>query len=182
MVYTKQARLKLFHRWDKMELNEALEKALAFEKNGYELYGAAAESSSNPIVKKTFSYLAMQETNHIDEIKNFIETKNPDMKLLGDRMPEVKEFFKTSLLEFKEKLELSSDDIAAHEAGLHLEQSAYDFYKEELDAVTDEKTKEFFAFLMEQEKAHYTLIEKAYDYIKNPEGWYAEEEGWLLEG
>ncbi len=155
---------------------------MEFEEKGHKLYREAAENSDNPIVKRTFSYLAEQETHHINEINGFIEFNGPDVELKGDSPEDVKVFFKTTVSGFKEKLELSEDDIKAHEAGLSLEKSAYEFYKEQSAKAEDEKTKEFFDFLMTQEKAHYDLIEKAYDYIKNPEGWYAEEEGWIEEG
>ncbi len=165
-----------------MDLEEALGKALEFEERGHKLYRGAAEKSENPIVQKTFSYLAEQEKHHINEINGFIEFNTPDVELKGDRPEDVKDFFKTTVSEFKEKLELSEDDIKAHEAGLELEKSAYEFYKKQAESAEDEKTEEFFDFLMTQERAHYDLIEKVYDYIKNPEGWYAGEEGWIEEG
>ena len=46
-----------------MELKEALESALEFEKRGQKLYSEAAEKTENPIVEKTFKYLAEQEAS-----------------------------------------------------------------------------------------------------------------------
>jgi rubrerythrin len=165
-----------------MEMEEALGKALEFEKKGQKLYTEAAENTDNPVVEKTFNYLAEQEMHHINEIEGFIDHHKPDVELKGDQMSGVQEFFKTTTSQFKEKLELSDDDIEAHEAALDLEKTAYEFYKEQKDKAEDEDTKGFFEFLIAQEKAHYALIEKTYDYIKNPEAWYAEEEGWIEEG
>ena len=42
--------------------------------------------------------------------------------------------------------------------------------------------KKFFAFLMEQENAHYEFVQKTYDFIKDPTAFYSEEEGWMAEG
>jgi hypothetical protein len=35
---------------------------------------------------------------------------------------------------------------------------------------------------MQQENAHYLLVQNAYNYIKNPEHFFAEEEKWIVEG
>lgn len=165
-----------------MELKEALQTALEFEKKGYGIYVEASEKTENPIVRKTFRYLADQEASHIERIKRYIEEESPDVRLFGDKLPEVQRFFTMTVSEFKEKTELSDDDLKAHETALALEKSSYEFYKKQFEGTEDEKAKPFFEFLMEQESAHYALIEKAYDYIKNPTGFYAEEEGWIAEG
>ena len=168
-----------------MEFKEAMKQALEFEKKGHDIYKHAAEKTNNPIVKKTFTYLAEQETNHIREIQEYVDQEHPDVEkieLKGDKLKEVKQFFKTTTEEFKEKTELSEDDIKAHETALDLETNAYEFYKEQYDAVEDEKLKVFFKFLMDQENAHFELIQKTLNFIKSPENFYAEEEHWLMEG
>ena len=163
-----------------MELKEALKTALDFEVKGKKIYEAAAAKTKNPIVAKTFSYLAEQELHHVNEIKEYTEKEKIELK--GDRLEDTKKFFSMTVKEFKEKTGLSEDDIEAHETALELEQNAYDFYKEQHDKAGSEELKKFFRFLMEQENAHYVLVQKALDYIKDPAGFYTEEEGWLLEG
>jgi rubrerythrin len=165
-----------------MELGNALDTALELEEKGYKIYTDASEKTQNDIVRQTFEYLADQETNHIEEIKEFIEKNDPDVELKGDRLPEVKKRFNKIIGSLEKSAELSDDDIEAHEAGLRFEKEAYNFYKDQLEKAEDGKAKKFFRFLMEQEEAHYELIDKAYDYMKNPEAWYAEEEGWIEEG
>jgi rubrerythrin len=167
-----------------MELKEALQTALDFEQKGHSIYEETSNKTQNPIVAKTFRYLADQELIHIEEIKEYIEKLNNghDVELKGDTLDDTKRFFTTTVNEFKEKTELSDDDIKAHEVGLELEQSSYDFYKEQYDAVDDEELKKFFKWLMEQENAHYEFIQKAYEYIKDPVGFYTEEEAWMADG
>ncbi len=163
-----------------MELKEALQTALDFEKKGEKIYKDTAAITKNPIVKKTFSYLAEQELNHINEIEEYIEKNKIEMK--GDKLEDTKRFFTMTVNEFKEKTELSDDDLNAHKTALELEQSSYDFYKEQFEQADDAELKKFFKFLMEQENNHYVLIQKAYEYIKDPSDFYAEEEHWVLEG
>ena len=165
-----------------MELGKALDTALEFEKKGFKIYIDAAKNTENDIVRKTFEYLAGEENNHIEDIKEYIEKTSPDFELRGDKLPEVKKRFNKIIGGLEKTTELSDDDIEAHEAGMRFEKEAYVFYKDQLEKTDDEDAKKFFKFLMEQEEAHYELIEKTYDYIKNPEGWYAEEEGWIEEG
>jgi len=163
-----------------MELMEALKTALGFEEKGHKVYEDATANTKNPIVAKTFSYLAKQELHHIEEIKEYMEKEKIELK--GDKLEDTKKFFSMTVKEFKEKTELSEDDVKAHEAALGLEKNAYDFYEEQYDKVEDEELRRFFKFLMEQENAHYELVRKAYDFIKDPAGFYTEEEGWILEG
>ena len=168
-----------------MELKQALQTALEFEKKGHDIYEETARKTSNPMVRKTFIYLAEQEIHHIEEIQEYIGQEHPDVEkieLKGDNLEGAKKFFKITVKEFKEKTELSEDDIKAHETALELEQSAYNFYKEQSDGTADEHSKKFFKFLMKQENAHYELIQKALAFIKDPANFYAEEEGWIVEG
>jgi rubrerythrin len=165
-----------------MNIQQALQTALAFEKKGKKIYTEAAEKTKNPFVKEVFSYLARQEENHVQELAAFIEKHHPDIKLEGDTQEETKHFFTMTADKFNEKLKVSKKDLQAYEAGLELERSAYAFYKKELEEAPDEKTRHFFTFLIEQESAHYSLIRNAYDYLKDPANFHMEEERWMFEG
>lgn len=167
-----------------MELKKAFQTALDFEQKGHKIYEEIANKTKNPIVAKTFRYLANQELIHIEEIKEYIEKLNNGHKvgLRGDKLKETQKFFNITIKEFKKKTELSRDDLKAHETALELEQKSYDFYKKQYDRTKDKELKKFFKWLMEQENTHYELIQKAYEYIKNPIGFYTEEEKWIVDG
>ncbi len=167
-----------------MDIKEALKTALDFEQKGHTIYEETSNNTKNPIVAKTFRYLADQELIHIEEIKEYIEQLNNgnQIELKGNTLEDTKKFFTTTVKEFKEKTELSDDDLKAHETALELEQDSYNFYKEQHNQLSNEEIKEFFKWLMEQENTHYELIQKAYDFIKNPVGFYTEEEAWMVDG
>ena len=167
-----------------MKLREALKTALDFEQKGHKIYEETSNKTKNPIVAKTFRYLSDQELIHIEEIKEYIKRLNNGHKveLKGDTLKDTQKFFNTTITKFKEKTELSDDDLKAHETGLELEQRSYDFYKQQHDATEDKEIKEFFKWLIGQENAHYEFIRKAYDFIKNPVGFYTEEEKWMADG
>lgn len=163
-----------------MDIKQALQTALDFEEKGQNIYKEIAEKTKNPIVAKTFSYLAEQELLHIGEIREYAEKEKVELK--GDQPEDTKNFFLTTVKEFKDKLELSDNDIKAHETTLELEQNAYDFYKEQHAQTDNEELKKFFKFLMVQENAHYELIQKAYEFIKDPTAFYSEQEKWMADG
>ena len=167
-----------------MDLREAFQTALEFEQKGHDIYAATAGKTVNPIVKRTFNYLAQQEIYHIKEIKEYVKKLDDGHKveLLGDTAEQTKQFFTMTTQQFKQKTELSNDDIKAHETALELEQSAYDFYKEHHAQTDDADLRKFFHFLMKQENAHYEFIQKSYEFIKNPIGFYTEDEKWMADG
>ena len=163
-----------------MDLKQALHKALSFEQKGQKIYAGIASESKHPMVKKVFSYLADMELEHVQDIKGFMVNKGIELK--GDEPEETEEFFTTTMKKFKSKAHLSQTDIKAYEAALDLERHSYRFYKEHFDSAEDEEAKKFFGFMMEQESAHYTLISRSYDFLRDPAHFYMHEEGWIFEG
>ncbi len=128
-----------------MDLKSALQKAMDFEQKGHDLYVEAAENTRNPVLKKTFGYLAKQEIYHKDAIKTYMQQEHPELNFKNDSSDEVKEFFSLTGKQFKNKLALSDDDVKAHEAVLKLEKSSYDFYKKHYEGSPGD-SKKFFEF------------------------------------
>ena len=54
------------------ELIKALKQAVSFEKNGKAIYEEVASKTKNPLIAKTFKYLAEQEDFHLQEIQNYL--------------------------------------------------------------------------------------------------------------
>lgn len=157
-----------------------LKTALEFEKKGFELYSNVAKNTKNELLKDIFTYLASQEEKHVFEIEQYVEENK--LNISGDDAKKTKEFFTTTIKSFKEKLELCEEDSHAYEKGMELETSAYEFYKSKLiDAQTPE-TEKFLKFLMEQENAHYSLIQNAYEFSKDPKHFFAMNERSFFEG
>jgi len=165
-----------------MDLKQSFQTAVEFEKKGHDLYAAVAKKTKNKIIAKTFSFLAQQELLHIEAIEKYMNEQGKDVKLDPDPVASTKAFFTMTVAEFKEKTELSKDDLKAHEAGMELEKSAYEFYKKQLEETDDAEIKKFFEFMMKQENAHFELIQEAYDYIEDPVNFFAKQEHWLFEG
>jgi rubrerythrin len=161
-------------------LDKALKTALDFEKKGFAIYTEASMNTKNPVVASTFKHLAEQEDWHVMEIEKYIKTQKIEMK--GDTLKETRQFFSTTVNEFRDKTKMSRDDLKAHDIAVDLERNAYNFYKDELAKARTEELKRFFEFLMAQEKLHWELVNKAFEFIKFPEYFYGKEEQWIFEG
>lgn len=165
-----------------MKFEDAMKKALDFEQKGYDIYTDVSKTSFNPIVKKTFVFLAGEEQKHINDIKAYLEKENTNLDLKEAKTEDVKEFFNMAVEDYKEGIEFLQSDIEAYGKAMDLEKSAYDYYKQQHAQAQDEQTKKFLRFLMEQENAHYMLLEKMLRYLKDPSQFHAEEEEWIFEG
>ncbi|MFW5991109.1 MAG: ferritin family protein [Candidatus Nanoarchaeia archaeon] len=163
-----------------MEIHNAMKEALEFEERGKSIYEGAANNASNQLVKRTFEYLAKEEENHIAEIKNYLHNKT--LQFSGDSKVDVQKFFKTTVSEFKKDLQVSEDELQLYEKAMELEKVSYVYYEQQRDQTSDEQLREFFSFLIEQEKAHYLLLEKTKEFLEKPEQFYAMEEEWNFEG
>jgi rubrerythrin len=163
-----------------LEIKNILKIALEFEKKGYALYSDVAKKTKNDIVRSIFEYLSQQEEKHVAEIEKYI-SKNK-LEISGDSAKKTEEFFQTTVKSFKSKLNLVKADSVAYEKGLEIEKSAYEFYKSKLPSAKTEEVKKFLKFLMEQENAHYVLIQNAYEFSKDPKHFFAENERSIFEG
>lgn len=161
-------------------LSDALKQALDFEKKIRKLYEEASASTHNEIVKKTFTYLAGQEDFHVQEIRKYMDANR--IELSGDQQHETRHFFMATIEEFKHKTSLSKDDIKAHETALELEKQSYEFYHKQYTEAKEPELKQFFDFLMKQEKAHYELVDKTLQYIRDPVAFFQKSEDTIFEG
>jgi rubrerythrin len=163
------------------EMKKAFTEALEFEKNGYKIYEETSKTTFNPIVKKIFSFLAEEELNHIRVIDDYLKENNLEINF-GKMPNEVKDFFNMTIDEFKTGIEFTNDDILAYEKAMQLEKSGHDFYLTKANETNNSELKDFFMFLVDQEKSHYIMLEKNLKFIKNPENFFSEEEEWNFEG
>jgi rubrerythrin len=167
---------------------EALQLAIKNELEVRKFYLDNADKMKNKLAKKTFIFLADEELRHVDEIHAFNKAIHEDKEPMIDAGTEdeavnrSKEFFSTSMKAVAEKTTASEDDIKVYELGLDMEQNGYDFYKQAAEKAQHPNVKKFFEFLMKEENAHYELLSNAINYLKNPDDFFQDQEGWFFEG
>ena len=164
-----------------------LEAALTNEIRGRELYMQYAGTVKNELAKKVFVHLANEELVHIEDIRKFLESENyagidADSMTKADSLGDTKTFFGKLVSELSGQVSPSDDDNRSRDVAMQIEKDGYEYYKKGAEAAASEKLKKFLTWLMSQEQAHYMFIRNAFEYMNNPESWYAGEEGWLLEG
>ncbi len=164
-----------------MDIQESMKIALENELKGKEMYEKFAERANNPVTKRTFEFLAEEEVKHIEAIRNFEESVQVTPEG-PTSFEDIRSIFDQSIEHFDKQAKPESDDLEAHKLGMDLEQKSYELYKKFFEESTEENVKRFFEFLMKQENSHFVLIQKAYDFISDPEGFYAETEGRVMEG
>ncbi len=154
---------------------------------GRNLYLQYAKTVRSELANGVFAQLANEELVHIKDIRKFIKSMSLGPAVDADRMvssgsiDDAKRLFGKLISELKQQVKIS-DDERSMEIAMELDKAGYEFYKKEAESTEDPYLKKFLLWLMEQEQSHYMLIRNAFEYMNNPESWYAGEEGWLLEG
>ena len=167
------------------ELISALKTALEMEKGGYDLYMKAAKLTDNKLGRSTLEAIAKKELDHIKGIEEFA-SNNFDKALIAVANQDKKEYVVSVIRSLEKELNKTaskdSDLENAYKAAMKLEKEAYNFYKKLKESVSDEKTKQFLDFIMNEENTHYELLEETLEYLNEPGNWYRENERWIVEG
>lgn len=165
----------------------ALNEAINLEVEGELIYKEIAEQSTDDFVRMTFKGLADDEVRHAKIIKDFAESIKKDKAFDMKQLDAIKDnrpsrIFGTSIKKFKDKAKHDAKALKPFDTAIDLEKRSIEFYTGRLDKAVLDETKELFLFLIAQEKMHLTSLEKAKDFLKNPEHSYLEMEEWIMDG
>ncbi|ADL07004.1 DUF892 family protein [Thermosediminibacter oceani] len=159
-------------------MKEALEKALNFEKEGFEFYKKIAAEMQNPLAKRLFESLAEQEKEHMKKIKeiyeslDFAASSNQPATAAGIEEELKKIFFE--LEESRRKMPL--DHLEGYKLAMEMEKKGYNMYREFTQTAASESEKKFFEALMQEEKEHLNSLDNVYRFLTDTPTWYSEEE------
>lgn len=170
---------------------EALSLALRTEEEGYKLYKAGADQSENQFVKKILQQLFKDELMHMDLIKRYYAVLNesggwsqlsPEEKSYQGLGEEIKTIFNEALESMKSgKGEVSDKDLEVYQKAIQFEKKGVEMYSRLYAENQDEQAKKFYAFLRDMEQDHADVLDNTYQYLKNPDSWYLQQEGWTLD-
>ena len=93
------------------------------------------------------------------------------MKLLS----ETKNLFK-GIKDFKNEIKQTPEQLDLYRVALEKEKESIDLYEKLLSEATDDKSKDLFKFLIEQEKDHYITLEELVSQLNKCNDWVESAE------
>jgi len=170
---------------------EALNLALRTEEEGYKLYKSGAEQSKNEFVRSIFQQLFKDELMHVSLIKRFYAELNQSgswVKMSAEEKNykglkgEIKTIFSQTLEKVKAGKEAITDsDLKVYQKAIDFEQKGVKMYSQLYQETADVKARKFYAFLRDMEQEHSDVLDNTYQYLKDPNSWYMQKEGWTLD-
>lgn len=169
-----------------------LRRGMSLERDGYNFYMEAAERASNERGAEMFRDLAEQEVDHLRLIlaqyqaldsgshclpyqeamdQPFdLDPAAPDLP--GEEPPE-----EHQLPVFTPERDISLEgDLEVLDFGLETEDITRDLYVQGAEETDDERARETFEFLVDQEERHYELLQNTREYLADNETWWDSEE------
>ena len=169
------------------KITQALEKALRMEIEGMEFYGKSAEKSSNPLSKSLFKHLVEQETVHMKTIKEIhqkISSKAewPQSETTFKHEKSLRSVFKEAIENMNKDFKASSEEIEALQTAMNMEDESYSYYNSRAEEAVSTTEKSFYLALKAEERGHHLALLNSYEYLTDPQSWFAKEEHWSLDG
>jgi rubrerythrin len=136
------------------KIDEILKIGIATEINGYNFYTEFAERVTRQETKNKIKTLAGDEKKHREILENiyreYFNTEPSDIPGKGMGV------FMKALKDRKLTVDISAPGLL--DIAIEAESASHDFYAEGADAAADEKVKEVFNRLAEEENSHFELL------------------------
>ncbi len=164
-----------------------LNDAIAFEEEGMAFFLAREKSSPSVVERNVFASLAKDEAGHkaylVAMRDKLSEGMDPEeLKADDDHHAKAREIFAAALEEAEEEEPLAEEELDVLRGALKVEQRGYKMYKDGAASVNSPQAKAIFEELAHQEQEHYRLLKNTLDYLSDPEGFAAFDEGAMLDG
>ena len=161
---------------------KAIETAIQIEKDGLTFYTEAARQTDDPNGKKMFKTLARDEAAHL---KLFEDARQALLEKGNWLSPE--QVAAISPGEFNhppvfptgdqaKAIEIPKRELAALQRGLQAEEASIAFYSQEMARTDDPDGKAMYAYLVEQEEGHRTILQGEHDYLTRTGFWFDIQE------
>jgi len=169
---------------------KALELALQMEEDGRQYYLEAGARCQNRVARATFTWLADLEFQHMKAIRHFNAeltrsgtwgTVSPDLPEAAEWVLQSQNLFRDALAEVDEHVPAEATDSDALDHGMELELRTRDYYQKCLEGAADPMAHRFFEGLRDAEYKHYELLENTKLYLDNPDVFFEQNEGLLVE-
>jgi rubrerythrin len=166
---------------------QAIETAIQIEKDGLAFYAEAARQTEDPNGKRMFQSLAKDEAAH----QKLFETVRESLLQEGNWLsPEEvaalspKSFDLPPIFPAGDEIkstQIPERELAALQRGIEAEEAAIAFYSGQREKTDDPDGKAMYAYLIDQEEGHRTILQGEYDYLNRTGFWFDFQE-FSLEG
>jgi rubrerythrin len=146
-------------------VKDAILTAIQMEKDGYAFYTKAAAQTKSDMGRTIFESLAADEQNHLDIFQKMFEDKLGKSEW-NDLINSSKKYanipvFPTNLKDAP-GMDLESTEIDALRMAMDSEQEAINYYNKIKETINNKDLKNILNEIIEQEKNHYSLLEKEF--------------------
>ena len=148
---------------NRKEMLDAIMRAMEIEKETFDFYVKAEQKTFNPAGKRIFKWLAKTEEAHylkLTELYNSLDQ--------GGRWV----FYGGSTIELEadgagdKHVDFNTDDIAALEIAMEIEQKGIDYFAALAEKTTDPDGKSMIQALLEEEREHLRIISEKHNAAK----------------
>ncbi|MGI6595642.1 MAG: DUF2202 domain-containing protein [Elusimicrobia bacterium] len=154
-------------------MKESINFAREFERDGAIFYIEMGMKADNIITKKLFYTITRQEIEHLEAIDSFIiNGLHRNYEDSGEKVEiEMRDFFK----KLKAK-GVSESHLQAYETAIDMEKRSYQLYERFYHEAKNDEERNFFNFLMSEEKKHLDAFVNVYSYLSDTDDWFQQEE------
>jgi rubrerythrin len=156
-------------------VKDAILTAIQMEKDGYSFYMKAAAQTESDMGKTIFESLAQDEQRHLDVFQKMFEDKvsESEWKNLVDSSKKYAKIpiFPTDLNDAP-GMDAESTELDALRMAMDAEKEAIEYYGKIRENLRDHDVKNVISEIIEQEKNHYSLLEKEFNHINTTGYWF----------
>jgi rubrerythrin len=156
-------------------VKDAILTAIQMEKDGYSFYIKAASQTNSSMGRSIFESLANDEQRHLEVFQKMFEDK-VSKKEWNDLLESSKKYASIPIFptDLKNALGMDSDstEIDALRMAMDSEKEAIEYYDKIKDNLIDQNVKNVINEIIEQEKNHYSLLEKEFNHINSTGYWF----------
>lgn len=153
---------------------QAMKTAIEMEKSGHKFFTEASEKVRHEVGRKMFARLAAEEIDHMrtfEKIFNEVTGGSDWKEALGSlelarRVP----YFDDARKEFKS--EDQSVELDYLRKALDLERNAMKFFEKAISEAESPEAREIFKRILDEEQAHYDLIQAEIDSVNGTGFWF----------
>lgn len=151
-----------------------LEFAIKLEENGERYYREQAKIYQGLEVENIFIMLADDEKYHADIIRQKQSQKEYD--LTNSKAPDKSRDIFANAENFSDEIFERPRQIDALRKALKKEKESIELYQELYEEATEADEKEFYSFLIGEEKSHYKIINELIELHRHSEEWVEDAE------